>query len=57
MDEKKAEMIARYNGLMTIQSQKNKVISSSTNEENRLIIEADVVRLDALSAVQAPLNL
>ena len=50
-------MTARYNGLMTIQSQKNKVISSSTNEENRLIIEADVVRLDALSAVQAPLNL
>lgn len=50
-DEKKAEMTARYNELMTIRSQRRKVIPGSSNEDNWLIAEADAIRLDALSAV------
>lgn len=57
IDEKKAEMTARYNELMIIQSQKNKVISRSVDEDKWLIEEADAVCLDALSVVRAALNL
>jgi len=55
--EKKKEMTAKYNELMTIRSQKDKAILGSANENNRLIVEADAVRLDALNAVRATLNL
>ena len=51
------EMIAKYNELMVIWSQKDKTVLRSVDEDNRLIAEADVVRLDALNAVRATLNL
>ena len=57
MDEKKAKMTARYNKLMTIRSWKRKVIPGLSDKDNRLIAEADVVCLDALSVVREALNL
>jgi hypothetical protein len=57
MAEKKKEMTAKYSELMTIWSKKDKAISGSADEDNRLIAEADAVRLDTLNAVRAALNL
>lgn len=56
-DEKKAEIIAKYNELRTIHSQKKKVISEAAAEDHQLIAEVDAIRLDALNAIQAALNL
>jgi hypothetical protein len=56
-NEKKAEMTAKYNELRAIRDQKNKVILGSAVEDNRLISEADAIRLDALNAVRAVLDL
>lgn len=57
IDEKKAEMTAKYNELKTTRNQKNKVIPGSAAEDNRLIIEANAIRLDALNVVRAALDL
>ena len=54
---KKKEMTAKYSELMMIQNKKDKGISRSANEDNRLIVEADAVCLDALNVVRATLNL
>jgi hypothetical protein len=51
MEKKKAEMTTRYNELMAIHGQKNNVILGSAIEDNRLIAEVDVIRLDVLNAV------
>ena len=56
-EEKKKEMTTKYNKLMAIRSQKDKTILGSADKDNRLIAEADVIRLDALNAVRAALNL
>jgi chromosome segregation ATPase len=56
-EERKKEMTAKYNELMTIQSKKDKALSGSTDEDNRLIAEADAVRLDALNAVRTVVKL
>jgi hypothetical protein len=56
-EEKKKEMTAKYNELMAIRSQKDKTILGCANEDNRLIAEADAIRLDALNAVRTTLNL
>ena len=37
VEEKKKEMIAKYNKLMVIQSQKDKTVLGSADEDNRLI--------------------
>jgi len=42
---------------MAIHGQKNNVIPGSATEDNRLIIEAEAIHLDALNAVWAVLNL
>ena len=57
VEERKKKMTAKYNDLMTIRSQKDKAILGSADEDNRLIAEADAIRLDALNAVRATLNL
>ena len=57
VEEKKKEMIAKYNKLMVIQSQKDKTVLGSADEDNWLIAKANVVCLDALNAVRAALNL
>ena len=57
MDEKKAEMTARYNELMAIRGQKNKVILGSITKDKQLIAETDTIRLDALNAIRAALNM
>jgi hypothetical protein len=57
MNEKKAEMTAKYNELKAIRDQKNKVILRSAIEDNQLISEANAIRLDALNAVRAVLDL
>jgi len=51
------EMTTKYNELMVIRCQKDKTVLGSANKDNRLIVEADVVRLDALNAVHEALNL
>jgi chromosome segregation ATPase len=48
-EERKKEMTAKYNELMTIQSKKDKALSGSTDEDNRLIAEADAVRFECSS--------
>jgi hypothetical protein len=50
-------MIAKYHELMMIWNQKNKALPGSADEDNRLIAEVDAIRLDALIAVRAVLNL
>lgn len=50
-------MTFKYNELVAIRDQKNNVIPGSAVEDNRLIAEADAIRLDALNAVRAVLNL
>lgn len=57
MDEKKVEMTARYNDLMAIWGEKNKVMPGSTTEDNQLIVETDTICLDALNAIRAALNM
>jgi hypothetical protein len=57
MGETRPEMTTRYNELMAIRGQKNKVIPRSAAEDNRLIAETDAIHLDALNAVRAVLNL
>ena len=57
VEVKKKEMTAKYSELMMIQNKKDKGISRSANEDNRLIVEADAVCLDALNVVRATLNL
>ena len=44
-------MIAKYNELQAIHDRKNKVIPRSAAEDNRLITEADAIRLDAMNVV------
>lgn len=55
--KKKAEMTAKYNDFRAIHSQRIKVISGLTTEDNGLIKEANTIRLDALNVVRAALNL
>ena len=57
VEEKKKEMTTKYNELMVIRCQKDKTVLGSANKDNRLIVEADVVRLDALNVVHEALNL
>ena len=57
VEEKKKKMTAKYNKLMVIQSQKDKTVLGSADEDNWLIAEADAVRLDALNVVHTTLNL
>jgi len=57
VEEKKKKMTAKYNKLMVIQSQKDKTVLGSADEDNWLIAEADAVHLDALNAVREALNL
>ena len=49
-------MTAKYKELKAIHDQKNKVIPGSAAEDNRLISEADAIRLDALNIIRAALN-
>lgn len=57
MDKKKVEMTSRYHELVAIRVQKNNVVPRSAAEDNRLIAEADAIRLDALNAVRAALDM
>lgn len=50
-------MTAKYNKLMVIRCQKDKTILGLADKDNWLIVEADVVRLDALNVVHEALNL
>lgn len=56
-EERKKEMNAKYNELIMIQRKKDKAPAGSADEDNRLIAEANAVRLDALNAVRSVLNL
>ena len=55
--EKKAKMTTKYNDLKDVRDKKNKAIPRSATEDNRLILEADVICLDALNAVRVALNM
>ena len=54
--EKKAKMSAKYNNLKAVHDKKNKAIPGSAVEDNRLILKADIICLDALNIVRVALN-